>query len=116
MGAHAAAAAGMGQSRMTTPHHHHNLAQTPGMLHSTSTYNGGGQFGNNPTTTTPHYNLSSPLYLPLTKGYPIFKESPKFQLNFMNSQGGNVNAHFYGSTGGGAPGNNGAANSEMYPN
>ncbi len=37
--------------------------------------------------------------MPLNKnGYALFKESPRYQVNFMNSTGGNLNAHFYGNT------------------
>jgi hypothetical protein len=43
-----------------------------------------------------------------SKNYQLFKESPKFQLNFTNTNGGNMNAHFYqGNTS-----NNGNQNSE----
>lgn len=40
--------------------------------------------------------LSSPLYLPLSsKGFQLFRDSPRVQLNFNN--GGDLNAHFYGN-------------------
>lgn len=57
-----------------------------------------GSFGGGPTSNT-HHGLTSPLYIPFpSKNYSLFKESPKFQLNFNNSQGGNINANFYGHT------------------
>jgi hypothetical protein len=66
-----------------------------------------------PTGYTPHYNLSSPMYLPYGgKGYPIFKESPLFHLNFMNSQGSTMNAHIYN---GQATGHGGYNSEAAYP-
>jgi hypothetical protein len=40
------------------------------------------------------------MYLPYTgKGYPMFKESPHFHLNFMNTHGSTMNAHIYNGQG-----------------